>query len=407
MPAPTALEVHVDAGAGPVLAGLAYLTVRRGEITTRFEYDAAYMGASGSFDISPHVRRRDGGATAVGLPGALADAAPDRWGRNLIMRRIQAAARESQATMPTITEVDYLCGVSDLTRQGALRVRAKGANAFLAEGVDVPRLVELPALLAAAQAVASDSDDLDAVKLLLAAGSASLGGARPKASVRTGDKLALAKFPHQADEWNVMAWEATMLDLAARCGISTPVHRLETIGSSSVLLLDRFDRDGPKRIPYISAMTLLNRRDGQDADYIEIGEALAAHGARVHDDLRELWRRVAFSVAVNNTDDHLRNHGFLHTTGGWVLAPMFDVNPNPVPSSHRSTSVAGATDRSGCLAALLGCADVFALTRMQADDIWSQVCNAVASWRTVASANGINVSEQNRFADVFDSPPSV
>ena len=405
MSAPTALEVHVEIYGATVLAGIAYLTARRGAVTTRFEYDRGYLTTPGSFDLSPHLRRQDRSATTNGLPGACADSAPDRWGRNLIKRRVQAAARDTRTTPAAITEIDYLCGVSDITRQGALRFRARGGGPFVADSLDVPRLIELPALLAATREVTRGADDLTAVKLLLAAGSASLGGARPKASVRDGDRLAIAKFPHHADDWDVIAWEATMLDLAAHCEITVPHHRLETISGASVLLMDRFDRDGPRRVPYISAMTLLDRTDGQDADYVEIAEAISAHGANVNDDLRQLWRRIAFSVAVNNTDDHLRNHGLLHAAGGWMLAPVFDVNPNPDQAAHRATSVVGATDRAGCLRALLDGAEYFAYTPSAALETWSLIIAAVAAWRGVATANGISVAEQRRFADTLDSVP--
>lgn len=254
------------------------------------------------------------------------------------------------------------------------------------------RLVELSALLAAARVVERGSDDLAAVKTLLAAGSASLGGARPKASIRDGDRLSIAKFPHQANGWNVMAWEATALDLAARCDIKTPPHRLERVGDASILLVERFDRSEHGRLPYISAMTLLDRTDGEDADYVEIAEAFAVHGSRVRDYLRQLWRRIAFCLAVNNTDDHLRNHGFLRAAGGWTLAPIFDVNPNPEPT-ERLTSIVGSTDRVGGLEALLGVA------RGEALEAWDRIRRVVSGWRTVAGANGISVKDQHRFAD--------
>lgn len=404
MPAPTSLEVFLDHPAGPVLAGMAYFTARRGEVTTRFEYETEFLAQSDAFDFSPTLRLRDKQATTAGLAGAFADSAPDRWGRNLIRRRIQAAARQENATAPIITEVDYLCGVSDLTRQGALRFRSRTSTAFLADGVDVPRMVDLPTLLAASREVATDANNVAAVKTLLAAGSASLGGARPKASVNHGGVLAIAKFPHPGDEWDIMAWEATVLDLAGMCGIATPVHRLVSVGDSSVLVTERFDRQGASRVPYISAMTLLNRSDGDPADYMELAEELTSHGARVRQDLRQLWRRIAFTLAVNNTDDHLRNHGFLRVPGGWALAPLFDVNPDPESAAHRATAIMGATQRGESLEELFATAEAFELQTSEADDVWSEVRAGVAQWRRVANANGLSVGQQERFADVLDSP---
>jgi serine/threonine-protein kinase HipA len=403
MSAPTSLDVHLADGDHTRRVGTAYFTVRRGQVTSRFEYDAGFLSWPASFDLSPHIRRSERGVTTAGLPGALADSAPDRWGRQLIRRRVHAAAHATGTAPPSVTEVDFLVGVSDLTRQGALRLSEREGASFLAPGADVPRLIELPALLAATRTLAGDGDDLAAVKTLLAAGSASLGGARPKASVRDGGSLSIAKFPHQADEWDVMAWEATALQLAARCGIATPTHRLESVSNASVLLLERFDRVGNVRIPYISAMTLLDRTDGQPADYIEVAEALATHGAHVSDDLRELWRRIALSIAINNTDDHLRNHGFLHGNGGWMLAPLFDVNPNPIEASPRVTSVGGATDRVSGLTNLVAVAATFELDRAEAVAAWLAIREVVADWRTVASANGISSREQRRFAPVLDA----
>jgi serine/threonine-protein kinase HipA len=278
---------------------------------------------------------------------------------------------------------------------------------FLADDAEVPRMIELPALLAASRSVVRGGEDLSAIGLLMAAGSASLGGARPKASIRDGERLSIAKFPHEADQWDVMAWEATALDLASRCGIDTPPHRLETVGDASVLLVERFDRVGVQRVAYISAMTLLDRVDGEDGDYLEVAEILAAHGAQVVRDLQQLWRRVAFSLAVNNTDDHLRNHGFLRAKGGWTLAPVFDVNPNPDPGAHRMTSVIGATDRIGGLRALMASADSFSLRRAEAEATWDEICAVVAEWRRAATANGIRASEQRLFADALDAARSL
>jgi serine/threonine-protein kinase HipA len=413
MAAPQSLEVVIDLKGEPLLAGIAYFTIRRGMVTTFFEYAESYLADERSVDLSPYMRRSDRSTTTVGLPGVFADSAPDRWGRNLISRRLRAAARDAKTAPPTVTEFDFLCGVGDLTRQGALRFRARGEVNFLSEPTEIPRLVELPTLLAASRELASNSDDLAAIKLLLDAGSASLGGARPKASVVDNGRLAIAKFPHADDEWDVMAWEATALDLAARCGIAKPQHRLVKVSDLSVLLVDRFDRVGPAgggsiehmahRTPYISAMTILDRTDGAESDYLEIAEMMRAHGSNSRQDLRELWGRIAFSVAVNNVDDHLRNHGFLHSGGGWSLSPLFDVNPHPDPSAHRVTGVCGETDRSGCIQSLLSSSETFGLSPVEARSLWSHIRASVADWRTVASANGISKGEQRLFADALDS----
>lgn len=187
----------------------------------------------------------------------------------------------------------------------------------------------------------TEEDAADEVKCLLDAGSSTLGGARPKATVDDGGDFYIAKFPAPGDDHDVMAWEKTALDLAASCGLTVPDSRLVRMGGEAVLLTRRFDRDGGGRLPYLSAMSLLGARDGEARDYIEVAEALASFVGDPGRDLEELFGRVAFSIAVNNTDDHLRNHGFLRAGGRWRLSPAFDVNPNPDDCAQRATAVFG------------------------------------------------------------------
>ncbi|GAB2683052.1 type II toxin-antitoxin system HipA family toxin [Thalassiella azotivora] len=401
-PAPAQLGVHVELDGATVRAGRAFITERRGVVSTTFDYDTDYQRRPDAYPISPDLPLDASRHHVAGLPGGFADGAPDRWGRNLIRKRLLALARAAGGTPRSVAEVDYLLGVSDLSRQGALRYTTADGGPYLADEADVPKLLELPRLLAAADEVAAGGEDMAAVQVLLDAGSGSLGGARPKASVRAGRRLMIAKFPHHADEWDVMAWEKTALDLAAACGVDVPERRLVDVGGRSVLLLDRFDRARGARVGYVSAMTLLGAQDGGPADYLEVAEALGEHGARVRADLSQLWRRVAFSVAVNNTDDHLRNHGFLRARGGWVLSPAFDVNPEPDPARGRVTSIGFVNDPAGCRAALRDVVDAFRLTSERAEQIWTEVRRAVAGWRDVAERNGIPAAERDRFADALD-----
>ncbi len=406
-PEAVAVRVWCELGGASVEVGTAYVTerrgTRRGVVSARFVYGEGYVRRSDAFAISPDLPLADGGGTTEGLPGALADSAPDRWGRTLIQKRWRSSGSPSDGRPTAPLEVDFLLGVSDVTRQGALRYTV-GESGFLADGQAVPKLIELPRLLHAADVASSDGvDDGAAVQELLDAGSASLGGARPKVSVRDGERLFIAKFPHRADEWNVMAWEKVALDLAERAGIRTTPRRLVDVGGRGVLLVERFDREGDRRRPYISAMSLLGSRDGESRDYLEIAEAIGDHGGAVLDDLRELWRRIALSVAINNVDDHLRNHGFLRVGSGWSLSPLFDVNPNPEPGAGRVTSVAFAVTRRDALASLMESAGSFGLTAGQATAGWAGVRSVVSDWRAVARANGIAESELRRFAPVFDA----
>ncbi|MFZ2242743.1 MAG: type II toxin-antitoxin system HipA family toxin [Gordonia amarae] len=402
----TDLDVYVDIAGEPVRAGTAYFTVHRSRVSTTFTYDSAYLAGTAG-DLEPGLPVSAGQQYVDGLPGAFADSSPDRWGRNLIDKRRRAAQREASQRLPAATAIDYLVGVSDITRQGDLRFAdSRDPDSFLAPGRDVPKLVSLPELLNAADNV-SRSDalvvgDLDAVKSLLDAGSGSLGGARPKASVRADDgRLLIAKFPHPGDEWDVMAWEKTTLDLAEAAGITAPRRRLTRVGTRNVLLVERFDRSGSFRVGYISAMTLLGARDGDERDYADIAEVLPAYGASVKADLAELFRRVVFNVAIHNTDDHLRNHGFLRAKGGWSLSPVFDVNPEPDVGKRRVTGIVGSSDDEP--AALLALADECRLSRGQTSALVGDVVAAVAGWRDTAQRNGIGPGEIELFADAVEN----
>ncbi len=395
------LKCFVVEGVESRHVGTAYVTERRGSVVTTFQYAADYLAWAGAWSVSPDLPLAAGRIVTPGLPGAFTDCAPDRWGRNLIRKRMLAAASAQQGAARTVSEVDFLLGVSDFTRQGALRFSEAG-DVFLAADSSVPKLIALPALLAASDALDADAPDLSAVKALLAAGTGTLGGARPKASVMDEDQLLIAKFPHPSDEWDVMAWECVALELAAAAGIAVPAHRLLPVGERRVLLVSRFDRDGERRHPYVSAMSVLRSTDGTAHDYIEIAEALAALGAGVAHDLRALWRRMAFSVIINNTDDHLRNIGFLRSGNGWRLSPAFDLNPNPDAQANRVTSINYRVDATGAHAALLDAAPYFGLAAEQAAVIFAEVVAAVRSWRDVAVRHGIADRELRQFAPVFD-----
>lgn len=399
----TAIRVHLDEPehASPRPVGTARIDRRRGVDSTEFSYDHSFLAASG-WPIGPDLPLDAPRTVVAGLPGALADSAPDLWGRNLITRRLAAQAREAGHVAPTPTEVDFLLGASDLTRQGALRLCLDDRLPYLAEHTELPQLVDLGTLLEASLQVAGAGDATSAVATLLDAGSGSLGGARPKASVADGDRLLIAKFRHPDDPWDVMRWEAVALTLAARCGIRTPGHQLVEVGREPVLLLDRFDRSGSSRIPYLSAKSMLGSREGAAPDYLELVDALATHGSDVAADLVELWRRIAFSVVINNVDDHMRNHAFLRARGGWQLSPVFDVNPDRRQDVQRVTSLAGATTALDCHATLFASAASFGISLDEAQRAWSGVLEATAGWREVATAHGIPTEEQEQFAPALD-----
>jgi serine/threonine-protein kinase HipA len=400
----TRIRVHLEADDGPVPVGTAEVDRLRGVTTTRFSYDEAYLAGPG-WSLGPDLPVTSRGELLTeGLPGALDDSAPDTWGCNLITRRLASVARNAGHVAPTPTEVDFLLGVNDVTRQGALRYSLDGAR-FLAVGNEVPRLIDLAELLEATRRVVDDRDAQRAVDRLLDAGSGSLGGARPKASVTDGDRLHIAKFPHPGDRWDVMRWEAVALDLAAACGLTTPGHRLLAIGGDPVLLVERFDRRGGERVPFLSARSLIGARADTTGDYLELAEAITDHGSDVRLDLAQLWRRIAFSIAINNTDDHLRNHGFLRAGSGWTLSPVYDVNPDPDAAAQRVTSIAGATTSEASVDALFASAANFDLAEHEASSVWREVLEVVAGWRQVAERHGLDGPAMERFAPAFERWP--
>lgn len=392
--------VEVFEGDDARLVGQAHLTRTRGQISTTFLYDAGYL-ANGGMSLDPALPLVSGSQHQAGLVRAFADGAPDRWGRNLIEKAERGRAREEGRAPRRLDDLDFLLGVSDDTRQGALRFRLPGEDGFLGKPSSVPQLVSLPELLRAADEVASDENPARAIKQLLDTGTTGLGGAGPKASVRLEDgSLAMAKFPHGSDQWDVMAWEATALDLMEAAGTRTPHRRLTRVGGRSVLILRRFDRtELGHRIGYISAMTALGSTDGEHRDYADIAEAIRDLSLSPRADHHELFDRVVASVALGNTDDHLRNHGFLADRGSWTLSPAFDVNPSPDPWRARSTSIMGADAQPDEADALLALAEDCSLDAARARQRMSRVAAALTSWRDAALNNGIGAQEITMIAE--------
>lgn len=230
------------------------------------------------------------------------------------MRRYETSKAKEQNRAPrSLSEIDYLLGVNDEARQGALRFPvAPDEDVFLSlkQKTIIPPLVDRPKLLSATERFIAENESSEDLRLLLAPGS-SLGGARPKASVRDKDgSLAIAKFPKKDDEFNVVVWEAVTLTLAKKAKIKVSLYRLETICEKSVLIIRRFDREGVNRIPFLSAMSMLGAGDNEQHSYLEMAYALTQNGSSLEEDMNGLWKRIVFTIKVSNTDDHLRNHGF-------------------------------------------------------------------------------------------------
>jgi serine/threonine-protein kinase HipA len=372
---------------------------RKGRMSASFEYNKKWLSNPNRFGLEPALPALQGmfhTDEKQSLFRSLGDSAPDRWGR-VLMQRANAGGH-------ALSELDYLLGVNDKTRQGALRFSETEGGEYLAAGDDsaIPPLVKLPELLSATEKFLADNASAAELKLLLAPGS-SLGGARPKSSVldKNGD-LSIAKFPRKDDDVDIVRWEAVALTLARKAGINVPEFRLETIAGKSVLIIKRFDRDGDNRIPFLSAMSMLGATDKDDThSYLDIVSALGMYGSQPDKDKAELWRRIVFGIMIRNTDDHLRNHGFLYEIGrGWKLSPAYDLNPN-IEKSDFATSIDG-TGANNTIEIALANARHFNLTDAQAKEILEQVRAAVADWWKVAKHLGIPENKIERMKPEFE-----
>jgi len=401
--------VYIDWAQKPALVGALWTRLRKGQESATFEYDPQWLAHPERFSLEPALALGAGPYhTSSGrkLFGALGDSAPDRWGRILMRRAERRTAEKEKRTPQTLSEIDFLLNVDDEARLGALRFAESIGGTFRKQETitRIPPFLELPRLLSASEHVAAEKDTDEDLRLLLAPGS-SLGGARPKASVRDRDgTLAFAKFPQKSDDVNTILWEATALKLAGQAGIGVPVWRVESVRKKPVLILRRFDREGARRIPFLSSMSMLGAADHETHSYLEIADALRRYGAQPLADLQQLWRRIVFNILISNTDDHLRNHAFLYAgSGGWRLSPAYDLNPVPVDLKPRVLStLIDAEDGTASLDLALHVAGSFHLSLKQARAITAEVAQVVVRWRSVAAAVGLQKSDIERMASAFD-----
>ncbi len=399
------IEVHLEIDGGTRQVGVCRYVSKRGRSASSvFEYDPSWLDDPAAFAIDPTNLPVQRGPFATGneqsgLPGAIRDGVPDRWGQRLIER----AFRKANETR-TLTEIDYLLAINDATRVGALRYRREGATEFdeRVGEYKVPPMIQLPALLNAADAVHGNTETAEDLKLLLNQGSP-LGGARPKSVVQDnqGD-LAIAKFPKPDDDRSIAHGEVLALTLAKAAGINAAEAQVESVVGKPVSLIKRFDRRGGTRVPFLSAMSLLNANDGEEAAYTEIADAIRINCAHPTEDLHELWRRIVFSVMIGNLDDHLRNHGFLRLEEGWVLSPAYDLNPVPAEERARemTTWISEEGPQADVQLALNAC-EFFALSSSEAQAILDEVASVVQTWREVAQQIGMSGPDQRTYSSSF------
>ena len=395
----------------PMLIGILRSDVVKGKEHFSFAYDEAWLHSTFAQQIDPELRLYAGDQHSQEQQNfrIFLDSCPDRWGRLLMKRREAVIARQQDRKPNTLFEIDYLLGVHDMYRMGALRFKLDLDGAFLDNNkqLSAPPITSLPELENATQQI-EDTKDLDNpdylkwLNMLISPGS-SLGGARPKSCVIDNNKsLWIAKFPSRYDDYDIAAWEYVTYQLAIDAGINMSECRLEKFNSQyHTFLTRRFDRTPESRLHFTSALTQPGYYDGEyDASYLELAQFLTDHGSNTKEDLAELWRRIVFNIAVSNTDDHLRNHGFIYHKGGWLLSPAYDINPvTPAHGLHLNIS---DNDNSLNYDLVLEVIDFFQLSEARAVEIKNKVLASVRNWETVATNIGLNRAEQQTMRPAFN-----
>lgn len=412
------IEVVLGEEARPL--GVLYYNRQGNRESANFEYDPEWLRASDHFAIDPALqlvsgqqfRKRPGVDDSV-FHGVIADTEPDGWGRRIILRdhakRRQAARAEVQASpKPIVDAMDFLLAVDDVSRIGALRFRDE--NGVLSRQADfdgrtTPPLIELPPLMAASRAVEMNTETEADLAYLRGRGT-SLGGLRPKCSVRDEDgTLAIGKFPSVQDTRPVTKGEVLALHLAEAAGINVAKAKLIFSDGIPVALISRFDRVPGGRLLYCSAAAMLQAEasDAREHSYQEIVDVVRRYGDAPAADAEELWRRIAFSILITNVDDHLHNHGFLHINEGrWRLAPAFDINPFPDRARELKTWISEDTGPQASIEALWSAADYFGVSPTRGAEVLREVEAAVAGWRRQGTALGMTEVELEQFADAFE-----
>lgn len=396
------IEVHIDHAGETRLVGRCRYVAKARSQSSVFEYADGWLGYREAFALDPvNLPLRQNpvytSSNKSALPGAMRDTAPDRWGRQLIRRAFRKSGE-----VRSLSEIDYLLAINDQTRLGALRYKREGEGEF-DHGIGryrVPPLIQLPALLNAADAVQGNTETADDLKLLLNEGSP-LGGARPKSAVVDRDGLlAIAKFPKPDDDRSIPHGEILALALAKKSGLNVASGRLETVAGRPVALIRRFDRAGENRIPFLSAMSLLGLNDGDAATYTDIAECIRMYSSAPTADLHELWRRIVFGVMIGNLDDHLRNHGFLYDSDDkWRLSPAYDLNPVPLEEMVRElTTWISDEGPEAELDLAYRAAPFFALKDEEAARIAGEVAAGLQCWRDLARQFGMSAADTAVYA---------
>ena len=399
----------------PILMGTLYSEIIRGKEIFSFQYTDEWLNSKYAQIIDPDLQLYKGTQYLEDKKsnfGIFLDSSPDRWGRLLMRRHEAVLARVEKRPGKTLFESDYLLGVFDEYRMGGLRFKEIIDGPFLNDNREfvTPPWTSLNELEQASLKIESDEiiDDPEYLKwlnMLIAPGS-SLGGARPKASISDDtNNLWIAKFPSLSDEKDIGGWEMVVHDLAVESGLNVADAMVKKYSNKyHTFLTKRFDRiTRKKRIHFASAMTMLGYTDGTDfhegVSYLELAEFLVTNGAKVNRDLEELWKRIVFSICVTNTDDHLRNHGFILTDKGWILSPAYDINP--VENGTGLKLNISENDNSLDFDLAFDVIEYFRLDEKKAVNIIKQIKSVVSNWRSLANRYNISKTEQELMAKAF------
>ncbi len=393
----------------PILMGTLFVECLRGEETYSFSYEPSWLKNNKEISLDPNLFPYEGRQY---LPegkrqfGIFLDSSPDRWGRTLLKRKENLTALKDGRKAKSLSETDYLLGVEDETRMGAIRFKLLPDGPFLAySSSPVPPLARLRELEDASYCYEEENGNEEKwIGLLLSPGS-SLGGARPKANVKDPEgNLWIAKFPSHHDEYDIGAWEYVTHELSKMCGIEVPEAKLMKFSSrGSTFLSKRFDRAQDRRIHFVSAMTLLGKDDGEsgESSYLDLLEFIMENSCCPKEDAKELFKRLVFNIAVKNTDDHLRNHGFILDKKGWRLSPCYDVNPNP-EGTHLSLNVSESGNDLNMELALES-APCYGLKKDEAKEIAENIFKTTrANYASLASKIGISDSSIKAMSKAFE-----
>ena len=405
------IEVHVNQDGETHLVGRYRYVANRYRQGSVFNYDESWLNRADAFALDPEnlpleQRKVYTPSSKSALPGAIRDSAPDDWGQKLIQRAFRKSGEKR-----ALSEIDYLLAISDHTRIGALRFKREGAETFNHDigRYHTPPLIRLTALLSAADAVQANTETAEDLKLLLNEGSP-LGGARPKSVVEDHDgSLAIAKFPKHDDDRSIPHGEILAMKLAANAGINVAKARILDVAGRPVSLITRFDREGSRRVPFLSAMSFLGIEDGDEATYTDIAEMIRMHSRAPTEDLHELWRRIVFNVMAGNLDDHPRNHAFLYDYDNkWRLSPAYDLNPVPLIEKARElTTWISDEGPEADLELARAAVPFFALTTIRAEAIINDVAAALRDWRTTARQIGMSTADIAVYASAFDCDSAI